>query len=140
MKFSHRALARTRRGDLALQLAVATTFAERLSGLMFRQPLRVDPEVTQGLLLPECRAVQGCFLRASVDLAFVCDRGRVVQTARLNPFGIALGQAGMHGAPRHVLELPAGCVARMGLLEGDWILPLAPSGTVARSVQRWCTT
>lgn len=137
MNFSHRALARTRRGDLPLQLAVASTFLSRLSGLMFRQPLRAEPAGTQGLLLPECRAVQGCFLRAAVEVVFLCDRGRVVQITRLDPFGMAIGRAGWHGAPRHALELPAGCLARLGLLEGDWILPLAEGGSVARSVLRW---
>lgn len=137
MKFSHRALARTRRGDLPLRLAVASSFPARLSGLMFRRPLSVEPDATQGLLIPDCRAVQGCFLRAPVDVAFVCDRGRVVQINRLDPFGLAIGRGGWHGQPRHALELPVGCVARLGLLEGDWILPLGEGGTVARSVLRW---
>lgn len=139
MRFDLPALARTRRGDLPLRLERASSFSARLVGLMFHPPLRPDAAGTPGLLLTGCRWVHGSFLRAPIEVVFLCDRGRVVQISRLDPFSFARGRAGWHGRPCHALELPLGSAARLGLLEGDWILPREATRAQARSVQQWAS-
>lgn len=124
MRFDRRALARTRRGDAPLHLAVAADPWRRLCGLMFRTPLRWGPDGTPGLLLTNCTALHGCFLREAVDVAFLCERGRVTQVDRLPRFGVATAIPSGVGPPRHALELPRGSVARLGMLPGDWVLPM----------------
>ncbi len=137
MQFHLHALARTRRGDLPLRLAVANGFLARLGGLMFQPPLRANAAGTPGLLITACRSVHGCFLQAPLDVVFLCDRGRVVQIQRLQPFGAVRGRAGWQGVPRHVLELPMGSVARLGLLEGDWIVSANEPSARTPSVLKW---
>lgn len=124
MHFDRLAIARTRRGDLRLRLAVADGPWSRLCGLMFRAPLKLGPGAIPGLLLTDCTSVHGSFLREALDIAFLSERGRVVATGRLGRWGVAWAPAARDGAPaRHTLELPRGSLARMGLLAGDWILP-----------------
>jgi uncharacterized membrane protein (UPF0127 family) len=124
MRFDRLAIARTRRGDLRLRLAVADGPGSRLCGLMFRAPMKPGPDTIPGLLLTGCTAVHGSFLREALDLAFLSERGCVVATARLRRWGVVWAPAARGGAPaRHTLELPRGSLARLGLLAGDWILP-----------------
>jgi uncharacterized protein len=146
MRFDRRAVARTRRGDAPLHLAVAGDPWRRLCGLMFRAPMRWDSSGTPGLLLTDCTALHGCFLREAVDVAFLCERGRVTQVERLARFGVATAATSYIGEPRHAVELPRGSIARLGILPGDWVLPIragasasSPSAfePVHPAVSRW---
>lgn len=138
LRFRLAATARTRRGDHALQIALADRWPSRLRGLMFSPPLRREGAATQALLLTDCTAVHGCFIGEPLDIAFLDERGLVVQTTRLARYGLARGSRARHGRPAHTLELPAGSMARLGLLPGDWLLPAIPdSATQTRPLRRW---
>lgn len=134
------AIARTRRGDQLLRIAIADRFATRLRGLMFEPPLVRTAAGTEGLLLTGCTAVHGCFIAEPLDIVFLCDRGRVTGTSRLARFGWTRAPVTRWGLARHTLELPSGSIARLGVLPGDWVLrrPQAHAGAKARRAD-WVT-
>ena len=64
---------------------VAETFAERARGLIGREP----PPAGRGLLITRCNCIHTCFMRYSIDLAFLDREGRVVRrVANVRPWRI----------------------------------------------------
>lgn len=91
---------------------VATSFFARFVGLMGRANLAAD----QGLYFPRCNAIHTFFMRFPIDVVYLDADLRVIDVdASLAPWRM--------GKPRfkakHVLELPAGSAANLGILIGD---------------------
>lgn len=64
-----------------------------------------------GLLIPDCRCIHTCFMGFPIDAMFVTKENELVKLVeRLKPWRLA----GAFRA-RHVIELPAGTLARFDL-------------------------
>ncbi|MFZ5528717.1 MAG: OmpA family protein [Pseudomonadota bacterium] len=106
-----------------LSLKVADTFGSRFRGLM------LSPALTPGtgLLLKQCASVHTAFMRYPIDLAYVNDRGLVLQCVaalrpwRANAYRGALARVPTAARPIHTLEMAAGELARIGIEPGDRI-------------------
>ena len=86
------------------ELRIADGFWSRLVGLQFRRKL---PSNT-GLLLVPCNSVHTCFVRFSVDVVFLDNRGCILTVRHhLRPWRLAFGPRKTHA----VLEMPAGAIA-----------------------------
>ncbi len=90
---------------------VAAGFWERLRGLMGRGSLRAD----ECLVLRPCGSIHTFFMRFPIDVAFLDGDGLVLSTREgMRPWRVA---GPVRGA-RTVLELPDGCLWRLGIGEG----------------------
>ena len=96
---------------VADRLQIASTFAQRLQGLMGRRTF----DLGEGLLLVKCRSVHTCFMRFPIDVAYL-DRElwilavhRGVKPWRFLP-AVEMGE--------HTLELPEGALDHLGLKVG----------------------
>jgi len=98
---------------------VARSFGARLRGLLGRAGL---PAGT-GLLLTDCRSIHMCFMRFAIDAVFL-DADLCVRkiAAALAPWRFAAADSA-----RHVLELPAGAAATLGLEPGRRLRVMASS-------------
>ena len=102
---------------VALEMAVATTRADRRRGLLGRPSLGVS----EGLMLTPCAAVHTAFMHFPIDVVFVDADGRAVRVVpRVRPWRIAASLRA-----RSVIELPAGTAAATDIQVGD-LLDLAP--------------
>jgi uncharacterized membrane protein (UPF0127 family) len=111
------AVLRTQGGAHALRLRVARGFFSRLRGLMFSAPL---PDST-GLLITRCTSVHTCFMRYALDLVYLAANGEVTQcVSGVKPWRWSISTRGR--GTRHVLELPAGSIAGLGIRTGDRLL------------------
>jgi uncharacterized protein len=99
--------------------AVAATALRRLKGLLGRGGL----EPGEGLLLRPASSIHTLFMRFPIDVVFL-DRELVVRKVvlELGPWRFA----GARGA-RSALELPAGEVARRGVVTGERLLVEEPA-------------
>ena len=91
---------------------VATSFWSRFVGLMGRRSLARE----RGLYFPRCNAIHTFFMRFPIDVVYLDSSLVVVDVDRsLVPWRL--------GKPRwkakHVLELPAGRAADLGIAVGD---------------------
>lgn len=106
-----------------LSLRVADTFGSRFRGLM----LSPAPPPGSGLLLKRCASVHTAFMRYPIDLAYVNNRGLVLQCVRgLPPWRASAYRRAMVRSPAatrliHTLEMAAGELARIGIEPGDRI-------------------
>lgn len=106
-----------------LSLQVADTFGSRFRGLM----LSPAPTPGSGLLLKRCASVHTAFMRYPIDLAYVNDRGLVLQCVKaLAPWRASAFRATAVGVaaaqrPIHTLEMAAGELERIGIEPGDRI-------------------
>lgn len=88
----------------------ATTFGERLQGLMFRKQMIGD-----GLLLEPCASVHNCFVRFPIDVVFLDRDNTVVKVLRnFKPWRFSWFYFGA----RRALELPSGKVPA-DIIKGD---------------------
>lgn len=107
-----------------LSLRVADTFGSRFRGLM----LSPAPTPGSGLLLKRCASVHTAFMRYPIDLAYVNDRGLVLQcVTRLAPWRASAYRGAMARLPAatrpvHTLEMAAGELDRIGIEPGDRIV------------------
>ncbi|MDP6349942.1 MAG: DUF192 domain-containing protein [Chloroflexota bacterium] len=111
-------LVEIRRSDgnvVARRAKVADTFGTRLRGMMGRREFGpVD-----GLALAPVRSVHKFFMRMAIDVLFVDEEGRVLETRRaLPPRRLAAGGK----AVRQTLELPDGTIDRLDLQPGDRLI------------------
>jgi uncharacterized protein len=111
-------LVEIRRSDgnvVARRAKVADTFETRLRGMMGRREFGpVD-----GLALAPVRSVHTFFMRMRIDVLFVDEEGRVLETRRaLPPWRLAAGGK----AVRQTLELPDGTIDRLDLQPGDRLI------------------
>ncbi|MEY2685243.1 MAG: hypothetical protein RJA09_2387 [Pseudomonadota bacterium] len=144
MEFPHTATLHSGMRQHRLRLAVARRFATRLRGLMGvpHWPAEWDTDAPQGLLLPACTSVHGCFVRHPLDLLYLDGpagvsskpgthwSAQVVQTGFLQPWSWHIGQVppghrALGWRCRHVLELPAGAIQHCQVRLGD-VLELHP--------------
>lgn len=82
----------------------ATTFMERLQGLMFAKSMIGD-----GLLLEPCTSVHNCFVRFPIDVVFLDRDNKVVKILRnFKPWRFSW----IYFSARRAIELPAGKVPK----------------------------
>lgn len=94
-----------------LQLKTASTFLQRLVGLLGRRAMAAD----EGLLITPCNNIHTFFMRFAIDVVFLDREGRIVAiTPQLRPWRIAAARAA-HAC----LELPGGAAQRFGLAVGQ---------------------
>lgn len=94
----------------SLNVCAATTFWHRLRGLMFAKPLQ--PEAA--LLLTRCASIHTAFMRQAIDVLYLDARGVVLRcVANISPW-----RASAHPGAKHVLEMAAGSIARLGIAPG----------------------
>ena len=92
------------------QLVVTESAWERTVGLLGHSGLAPDA----GLLILGCASIHTFFMRFAIDAVFLDETMRICKVVEnLVPWRAARGR----GA-RHVLELPAGTAARLGLHSG----------------------
>ena len=109
------AVLHTQLANHRLKLRVASGFWSRFRGLMLARPLPADA----GLLITRCTSVHTCFMRYALDVVYLDATGRVTQcVARLRPWRMHASSRA-HGRARHVLELAAGSIERLGIRAAD---------------------
>lgn len=97
---------------LAERLEVASNFATRGIGLMFRR--RFEPGA--GLWISPCNGIHMFFMSFAIDAVFVDRQLRVVKVyRRLGRWRVVPLVLGSHS----VFELPAGSLDPVGLVRGD---------------------
>lgn len=99
------------RGVIARDVELALTRAARRQGLLSRLSL---PEHA-ALILAPCFMVHTAFMRFSIDIAFVDRRGYVRHLAH----DVAPWRMAASFSAYAVIELPAGTLARHGVVVGD---------------------
>jgi uncharacterized membrane protein (UPF0127 family) len=118
-----RLVSKTTGKTVVAQLRIADGFWSRLVGLQFRRKL---PSNT-GLLLVPCNSVHTCFVRFSVDVVFLDNRGCILTVRHhLRPWRLAFGPHKSHA----VLEVPSGSVE----LQRDEILRLEATDASQSSI------
>ena len=112
-------------GIPGLRVTVASTFLQRLVGLLGKRRLAYD----SALLLVPCNNIHTAFMCFAIDVVFIDLTGTVVAIyPRVRPFGMAV-EPTAYGC----LELCAGAAARYGLEVGQ---RLAAQG-IASSNNTW---
>jgi uncharacterized membrane protein (UPF0127 family) len=101
---------------LADDLELATSFATRFAGLMFRRTL----EPGRGLWLNPCDGIHMMFMRFPIDAVFLDSKERVRRVYRRLPRW--WGMVWFVWGARSVLELPSGSTAEIDLQRGDQIV------------------
>ena len=96
------------------RLEVTESAAEAAEGLLGREGLALDA----GLLIRRCRSIHMFFMRFPIDAVFLDGEERIRRIVEnLRPWRMAWCLRG-----RHVLELPAGAAARLGLKKGQEVV------------------
>lgn len=116
-----RAVNRTRNAELAERVAVADSFLRRGWGLLGHASLQYG----EGMLISDENSIHSMFMRFPFDAIYVDRDGAVCHLlADFAPF--RLGP--LVWRAKHVVELPAGTIARTGTALGDVIVfePAAP--------------
>jgi uncharacterized membrane protein (UPF0127 family) len=91
---------------------LATTFWQRLRGLLGRPPLQEG----EGLVLKGDKVIHTFFMGFAIDVVYLDGEGRVVHlTENMAPQRIGP----MVSAGVYILELPAGTIARTSTTVGD---------------------
>ena len=113
-------------GIAPLNVRIADSFWNRLRGLMFAQPLAP----TNALLLTRCDSIHTAFMRQTIDVLYLDAHGVILRcVGNVSPWRASAGP----GA-RHVLEMAAGSIARLGVAPGHRLVhpffnkqaPMAP--------------
>lgn len=111
-------------------LELATTFLRRFLGLQFRRPL----EDGHGLLLAPCDSVHTCWMRFSIDIVMLDQRGIVLAVRqRVRPWRIVWPNKNCQS----ILELPAAS-CNLTPQKQLW-LELQPNETVPPALRHWTT-
>ncbi len=95
---------------LGKDIKVATSFIDRLRGLMFRKEI-----VGDGLIIEPCTSIHNCFVFFPIDAVFVDNDFKIVKILRnFKPWRFSL----IYFKARKVIELPSGKVP-LTITEGD---------------------
>ena len=114
---SHNAILHTSRGQHPLLLRMADGFVSRLGGLML---IRHTLPPQEGLLITRCASVHTAFMRFTIDVVYLDDRGIVTLCVpHLDPWRASLAGLRTRSRTRHTLELSEGSVRRWGVRAGD---------------------
>lgn len=90
---------------------IASTFFERLIGLMFSQSI----QPYDGLLIKRCKSIHTCFMRYAIDVVFLDRKYKVVKVIpSMKPWRLT----SFYWRASQVLELPSGSL-RGQIKEGD---------------------
>lgn len=103
----------TRKTDLGQKIRVATSWVDRMVGLLTTE--RLHPG--DGLWITPCRSIHTCFMRYPIDVLFLDDKGTVLAQQTLPPWRMS----GWYLRSRGVLELAAGALQRTQTSPGDRI-------------------
>lgn len=104
----------TRGVVLADQAQVAGRFCERLRGFLGRAGLSPG----EALILSPCTSIHSCFMRFSLDAAFIDRDGRVLHLIHaMRPFRLSR----FVPRARSVIELSVGVLERSGTVQGDML-------------------
>lgn len=94
-----------------LNVRTADNFLHRLRGLMFAHPL----EPMSALLLTRCASIHTAFMRQTIDVLYLDAHGVILRcVANIPPW-----RASARPGAKHVLEMAAGSIARLGIAPGD---------------------
>ena len=100
-----------------IETEIADTFFRRFLGLMGRK----EQPRGKALLIAPCSSIHMCFMRFSIDAAYIDREGKILKTAEnLRPW---LGLSLCFGA-WGVLELAAGEISRLDIRVGQKFLPV----------------
>jgi uncharacterized membrane protein (UPF0127 family) len=107
---------------LASSAGLCDSSISRFRGLMLRPSLNEG----DGIVLTPCGSVHMALMRFAIDVLYL-DRGcRAAKlVSDLQPYRVSFGGRRAHAA----VELPAGTLARLGVLQGDEILLEDESGS-----------
>ena len=115
----YKVINKTKGEVLVSQAKLASSFWQRLRGLMFRKTIGVE----EGLIFYQAGSIHTCFMRFAIDVVFADRDLKVVKLySELKPWRLA-GALLSH----MTLELPAGKIAAAGVAVGD-ILELKAEG------------
>jgi uncharacterized membrane protein (UPF0127 family) len=103
----------TRRTDLGRKVRIASSFLDRVIGLLATSSLGSE----EGLWISPCKSIHTFFMRYPIDVLFLDAKGIVVNQSTVQPWRIS----GWHAKSRGVLELSAGTLKRTGTRVGDHI-------------------
>lgn len=99
--------------DKNIDIKVATTFKERLLGLMGQK------KINYGLLLPNCSAIHTFFMRFSIDLIILNNENQIIALkSNLRPWH--LFSIKKTGFPLNILELPVNSINN--LKKSDYLI------------------
>ena len=99
---------------IASKVITACSFFQRLLGLLVLRPL----EVSEGLLIKDCRSIHTVGMRYNIDAVFIDSEGRVIAIFKdMAPFRFSPYIREV----RSVLELKAGSANRASIEIGDII-------------------
>ncbi len=97
---------------LGTRVKVASSFIDRLLGLMMRKGIREGG----GIFITRSASIHSFFMRFRFDAVFVDDDNRVTRiTPSMRQWWVAFGGRGA----KDVIELPAGTAAATGTQPGD---------------------
>ena len=98
---------------LGEKVKLATSFSDRLIGLMFRSEMgEID-----GLILDPCNSVHNCFVRFPIDVVFLTSENKIVKIIRnFRPWRFSW----IYFSAKRVLELPGGSLGS-SISEGDML-------------------
>lgn len=100
------------------KIVKADTFWKRLKGWMGKK----EWNEAEGLLLIPCRSVHTCFMRESIDVIFLDNKGTVVYLVkRMEPWRFSPNVKSAFA----VLELPTGSIEKKGIQLGDRLLAVS---------------
>jgi uncharacterized membrane protein (UPF0127 family) len=88
--------------ELYSDILLATSFSERLIGLMFKER---PPKGSNGLLIDPCNSIHTCFMRYPIDVIFLDASNKIIKIIyRLKPWRFTLIYLGA----QKTLEIPSG--------------------------------
>jgi uncharacterized protein len=101
------------RGEpLVSDVLLATSFWDRLIGLMFRNR---PPQNSQGLMIDPCNSIHTCFMKYPLDVIFLDASNRIIKVIYdLKPWRFTW----IYFKARKTLEIPSGLIVR-GLEIGE---------------------
>lgn len=108
---------KTRQTILAENAIIAKTPLKRMIGLLNRKSF----EQGEALIIKPCNSIHTCFMRFSIDVAFVDSNNRIIRTIRsMRPFRIS----GIYLNALFCIELPAGTLEKTSTQPGDLLGPV----------------
>jgi uncharacterized membrane protein (UPF0127 family) len=98
--------------ELVKNILLASSFKDRLIGLMFRQ---APPQKSNGLLIEPCNSIHTCFMKYSLDVIFLDSKNKIIKIIyNLKPWRFTW----IYLKASKTLEVPAGYLKK-NLREGE---------------------